>query len=415
MDRRHFFQGIVGGSILSALPARASGSGESKFIFIFCPGGWDTTRVFAPEFDNSNVDLEADSMRVDYGELKYVSNPLRPNVDSFFTQHAQDLLIVNGLQVRSIAHEVCTLLALSGSTSGRDPDWATLLAYNSQHTYPIPHLVLSGPALAGSYAEYIARTGSNSQLDYLLSGDLSNISDMQSNPLQVESQRLVDSYISARANGRFRSSGMGLDAELASSFITAHESAEQLKEHRRRIQFSTSNLISSQIEVALDVLRMDFSRCVTMAFTGQGNGWDSHADNDNTQTQLFDTLFEGLLQLKNSLNQTMDQYGNPLSDNTHVIVCSEMGRTPQLNATLGKDHWPYTSMLMWGPKLRTGLSIGGYDEYFQGQRLDFSDGSLNENGKLLNVESIGATLLSLADIDPTIYLSDAPVMNGILL
>ena len=37
-------------------------------------------------------------------------------------------LILNGLMVRSIAHEICTLIAMTGSTSGVTPDWPAVIA-----------------------------------------------------------------------------------------------------------------------------------------------------------------------------------------------------------------------------------------------------------------------------------------------
>ena len=51
----------------------------------------------------------------------------RPSVDSFFQNYHSNALICNGVQVRSIAHEICTRIALTGGTSGEGADWATLL------------------------------------------------------------------------------------------------------------------------------------------------------------------------------------------------------------------------------------------------------------------------------------------------
>ena len=413
MKRRHFMHSIMGTTLLSSLRAQASTTTEPRFIFVFCPGGWDPTRVFAPEFDNPNVAMEFDAFAADFGDLRMVSNPNRPSVDAFFTQHAADTLILNGVQVRSIAHEICTLIALSGSTSGRDPDWATRLAGYATADYPIPHLNLSGPALAGNDAALIARTGSNSQLDMLLSGEITNYSDIQPSSLSAESLNLIDQYVGARGNGRMYSAGTGRDLLLSEAFVRAHDSAEALKEHRRRIDFQSSTQLSSQVELAVNVLRNGFSRCVSMAYAGSGLGWDSHADNDTAQAGLFEGLFSGLLSLKSALDSTLDTNGQLLSESTYVVVASEMGRTPMLNATQGKDHWPFTSMMLWGPRLRGGLTLGGLDAGYQGRRVDLSTGEFSNSGQLLNIESVGAALLKLADVDPASVLPDAPAFDGI--
>ena len=413
MNRRHFMHSMIGTTLLSSLKAQAQPTSEPRFIFVFCPGGWDPTRVFAAEFDNPNVAMEFDSFAADFGQLRMVSNPNRPSVDSFFVEHASDVLILNGVQVRSIAHEICTLIALSGSTSGREPDWATRLAGYGTLDYPIPHLNLSGPAFAGNDAALIARTGSNSQLDRLLSGEIKNDSDIQSPALNSDTLNLVDEYIGARGNGRMYSAGLGRDVMLSEAFVMAHDSAQALKAHRRRIDFQSSALLSSQVELAVDVLRNGFSRCISLAYAGNGLGWDSHADNDTAQSELFESLFDGLNTLKRALETTVDTNGQLLSDNTYVVVASEMGRTPQLNATQGKDHWPFTSMMLWGPRLKKGMTIGGLDTGYQGQLIDFSSGELSTSGQLLNIESVGAALLKLADIDPTTVLADAPAFDGI--
>ena len=190
MKRRHLMHSMMGTALLSGLKAHANPTAEPRFIFVFCPGGWDPTRVFAPEFDNPNVAMEFDSFAADFGDLRMVSNPNRPSVDSFFVNHASDVLILNGVQVRSIAHEICTLIALSGSTPGRDPDWATRLAGYGTLDYPIPHLNLSGPALAGNDSALIARTGSI-PIDMLLSGEI-KLSDLQTPSLGGETLSLIN-------------------------------------------------------------------------------------------------------------------------------------------------------------------------------------------------------------------------------
>ena len=91
----------------------------------------------------------------------------------------------------------------------------------------------------------------------------------------------------------------------------------------------------------MDAIAKGVSRCASVVYTGEGNGlgWDSHADNDATQSSLFEGLFSGLNQLMHQLQVRVDDMGQSLSENTTVVVCSEMGRTALLNATNGKDHW----------------------------------------------------------------------------
>ena len=63
LSRRQFIQGSLGLSALGMasftpnIQASISAA-KRKFIFLRVPGGWDTTRVFAPMFSNPNIDME---------------------------------------------------------------------------------------------------------------------------------------------------------------------------------------------------------------------------------------------------------------------------------------------------------------------------------------------------------------------
>src|SRR5207237_9938081 len=63
-------------------------------------------------------------------------------------------------------------------------------------------------------------------------------------------------------------------------------------------------------------------------------GWDFHNQiTANTRSQLpaFDQAFAALF-------RDLDQRG--MLDKTLIMVSSEFGRTPKINGTAGRDHWP---------------------------------------------------------------------------
>ena len=142
MNRRQFLGRsalATAGLTLPLRQAHASVSGSDlRFIFINNYGGWDPTRVFAPEFSNDHVAMEPLAEAQTVGDLVYVRHPDRPSVDAFFTSHGEQSLVINGMQVRSIAHEICAMIALTGSTSGLNPDWATVLGHAQQDRYTLP-------------------------------------------------------------------------------------------------------------------------------------------------------------------------------------------------------------------------------------------------------------------------------------
>ena len=87
---------------------------------------------------------------------------------------------------------------------------------------------------------------------------------------------------------------------------------------------------------------------VVAAFDGQTNGqeanWDSHENLFARHRQLLaprDQSFSALV-------EDLDARG--LLDTTLVVALGEFGRTPRINKSAGRDHWPdcYTILLAGG-------------------------------------------------------------------
>ncbi len=82
-------------------------------------------------------------------------------------------------------------------------------------------------------------------------------------------------------------------------------------------------------------------------------GWDHHDGIENQMRRQVPALDQGLAALINDL----DQRG--LLDSTLVCLCSEFGRSPKINATAGRDHWPKVfSVVMAGGGIHRGLVFG---------------------------------------------------------
>ncbi len=421
LNRRQFLGASAATAAGLTLPLRSAqaavSSSDLKFIFVFNNGGWDPTRVFATQFGNGNVDMEATAELSQVGDIPYVAHPDRPSVDTFMAANYERMLLINGMQVRSIAHEICTVIALTGDTSGFESDWPAVIAADQAERYTLPHLVLGGPSFPGDLGAYVARTGSNGQLEGLLSGEIVEWNDQGLPAMGTSSQAAVDDYLKRRAAGRVLGSRSMVDEVLAGTYQNALDKAQALKSYRYIMDFTGGTTLPAQAEVAAEALSNGLSRCVTLGFPGAfaGLGWDSHATNDDTQSQLFEALFSGLGQLMGTLQNTPGTVGDSLADETVVVVMSEMGRTPLLNATAGKDHWPYTSLFMVGPNVAGNRVIGEFDEVHYGHDIDLDSGDIDDSsGRLLSVESVGGGLLALAGIDPGEHISGADPLTGIM-
>ena len=419
MKRRQFLTatlGLTGASMFTSRQGLASLAAESEknFIFVFAQGGWDPTRVFAPEFDNPLVSMESTAERSQIGDFEWVSHAERPSVDAFFESHHAQTLLLNGVQVRSIAHEICTSLLFTGGVSGDSADWGTLIAAETERNLVIPHLVLGGPSFAGDLGAMVVRTGPSNQLENVLDRSILDFSDDVLPRLSTPSQDVLDRYIQQRVHANDAQAHYGADLRLSSAYKTAVDNAMELKDRRHTMTF-TSGSLTNQLDCAVDAISKGISRCASVVFNGSnGLGWDSHANNDETQSELFEALFGGLNQLMHQLQVRQDDQGTMLSDNTVVVVCSEMGRTANLNATNGKDHWPFTSVMVLGEGFTTNRVLGGFDAVYQGHRLDLSTGEQSDGGQVLGIESVGAGLLAFAGLDPAEHILDASPLLGML-
>jgi len=85
-------------------------------------------------------------------------------------------------------------------------------------------------------------------------------------------------------------------------------------------------------------------------------GWDMHGQiKQNIQAQLpqFDQAFAALI---------TDLAQRGLLDSTLVMVSSEFGRTPKINGTAGRDHWPKVfSVVLAGGGIKKGIVHGTSD------------------------------------------------------
>ena len=418
-SRRDFLYGASAGTLLAlGLPiigaARANplSQGKRKFIFVFNGGGWDPTRVFAAEYANNNVDMELDSDLATIGNIRFADHPDRPSVRSFFTGFHDRTLVVNGMMVRSIAHEICTLIALTGTTASGAPDWPAILASSERESYILPHLVLDGPSFPGDLGVAVARTGANGQLEALLSGQALEWSDNGAYGPNSPAENIMDRYLVRRTAARADAARSAVDVRLSSDFHRGLQQAQRLKDMQYILDLSTGADLGSQSMVACEALSMGVSRCVTMAFGG--GGWDTHANNDDDQSPLWESLFAGLNQLMNLLESTPGEVEATLAEETVVVVLSEMGRTPQLNDLNGKDHWPFTSAMLVGQGITGDRVIGSFDENYYGRPVDTMSGDVDEGGQTLSAEALGATLLALADIDPGEFVSGVEPIYGVL-
>ena len=122
---------------------------------------------------------------------------------------------------------------------------------------------------------------------------------------------------------------------------------------------------------------------LTSSDNGGGPGWDTHADNFKAVKSLCGVLDPAWSALINDLKD------REMYESTLVIWMGEFGRTPKVNATSGRDHYPDGwSMAMGGAGIKPGQVYGSTGK--EGTDVDIP----------VNTPQLFATILKALDINP---------------
>jgi len=115
-----------------------------------------------------------------------------------------------------------------------------------------------------------------------------------------------------------------------------------------------------------------------------GMPWDNHV----FQHEIHQMLVPELDRVLHCVVTDLQERG--LLESTLVIAMGEFGRTPWLNASRGRDHYPNAwSLMMTGTGLQRGVVVGGTD----------ADG-VDPDGRSFNEQNLFATIFTALGIDP---------------
>jgi uncharacterized protein (DUF1501 family) len=160
--------------------------------------------------------------------------------------------------------------------------------------------------------------------------------------------------------------------------------------------------LGPELHIALHAIKANFARFISVAAYPL---WcDSHTDNWRSQCMRLIPALQDVSRFLTALKQESNSFGR-LADQTTVLIGSELGRFPKLNAVAGKDHWPEVSWIWFGKGVRSapgGLTMGGTDKQFCAIPVDFKTGAADSpERRPIYLNSIYATLLEMAGQNAT--------------
>jgi hypothetical protein len=177
-------------------------------------------------------------------------------------------------------------------------------------------------------------------------------------------RRLLASFDTLRRDVDASGAMAGMDAstERALGVLTSSRLLEALDINREdprvrerygngmpyQYQFDGAPTVNDQLLLARRLVEAGV-RCVTLTY----GRWDSHSKNFDLVRDHGSKLDQGLSALVEDLQQ------RGMLDDVTVIAWGEFGRTPRINKSAGRDHWPQVSCaLLAGGGMRTGQAIG---------------------------------------------------------
>ncbi|MCA9058161.1 MAG: DUF1501 domain-containing protein, partial [Planctomycetaceae bacterium] len=161
-----------------------------------------------------------------------------------------------------------------------------------------------------------------------------------------------------------------MKSEDAKAFDLSSE-PEALREEYGRTVFGQGCLLARRlIEKGVPFIE------VSLGTSSGGVGWDTHSDNFSAVQTLSQELDAGWA----TLMRDLDDRG--LLESTTILWMGEFGRTPSINTSAGRDHFPAA----WSTVLAGGGIAGG-----QAYGKTSADGQSVEDGQI-SVEDLLATL-----------------------
>jgi uncharacterized protein (DUF1501 family) len=382
---------------LAKAQSQGSFSVQKNLIWISMGGGWDILEVTDPKpASTSGID-----MIYNWAQAQQVANSTDgarigrwlPNIAAM----GQDLLVVRGLAMGTTSHMAGNVYMdtgiLSNSGNVNSASIPAIVASESAATIPIIQLdggddpqtdrgvsnvsVVRANNLdlyRSMYPSEDALQRKMAVLDYLKT----SIANVQN--IVGENDRL-SALASAedKVRGQF-ANNVGAKLGITSEELAAFTSGAPAGANVGRAE---------PFALAAKLINNDICNCINL---GVG-GFDTH---QNQSARLQPTL-EGFDFLLGQLVQTLRDGGK--LDDTLIVVYSDFGRTPKINNSNGRDHWPTGGALMIGAGLDGGRAVGATDDSLNGVDLVDPNTGLQTTdsgvGIQLNPTHLGGAVINL--------------------
>lgn len=449
--RRRTFLKVLGGAGAAGFASQPlfrafadpPAASDEFFVLIHANGAWDVTLSLDPRNERRGIIEPASTDTVDTAAIRlWRDAPLDPDSSTFeivrpsgsslrfgpavgeLASLASRLTVVNGLAMNTVSHPDGTFFAATGRhLAGGKPVAAsvdTMLANEFGRESLLPTVSVGYPST------YIG-----DELD-------ARVSPLRVNSVDTLSKMLNRSSVHTTAADRQAVTAMLTEEsrelaarswyrdEIEAFGLQLQALPRMLSPDVQRV-FNAAALAAAQptffprpglryqaragvnCAFAVEAMKRNLVRCVSFASASH----DTHNANYRNQALIQQELFDTIAALVRALDAAPHptRAGRRLADHTHILVVSDFCRTPQINLTMGRDHYPNGSALVISPKFVGGTSFGRADD---DQLLPASAGTFADGVRAVAPPDLLATFVGAFGVNPRKYLRDGDVIRSIL-
>jgi hypothetical protein len=414
MKRRSFLQLMAATGLISTAPSFILSANQVQaaeinpysgdfYVLIDAEGGWDVTSFCDPKQNPSiNKWAVTDTTKTISGSpIQYA--PFAHN-ERFFTQHHNDILVVNGIDSQTNAHQAGRRHNWSGRLAEGYPSFAALVAAIKAPELPLAYIS------NGSYnqtADLLTYTlmQDPSALNKLVYQDQFLDFDPETDDLarfyhRKNTRDILAQYQQQRLDRLQAQTSLASRLEKSIAQFSSAKNGQPLLD-RLAANIPTTlvdyfdsdgewNPLLRQAQIALAAYKSGL--CVSCDLVSWG--FDTHANHDVDQGTAMRRLQNGIEFLWAEAKR------QGIADKLKVLVSSDFGRTPEYNDGEGKDHWPVGSAIFmqknaaWANRV-----IGSTSANHETLAIDPVSFQASANGIVLQPKDIQQSMRKLAGID----------------
>lgn len=416
---------------------------DEFFVLIHASGGWDVTLSLDPRNERRGIIEPGSTDTIDTAPIRLWRDApldadsstfeiLRPSGSSLrfgpaigaLAEMPDRLTVINGLAMNTVSHPDGTFFAATGRhLAGGKPVAAsidTMLANEFGRESLLPTVSVGYPStyVGDDLDARVSplRVSSVDTLSKML--NRGNVNTTAADRLAVTAMLTEEARdLAARSWYRDEIEGFGLQLQalprMLSPDVQSIFNATALAAAQPTFFPTPAKRFQARAGVncafAVEAMKRNLVRCVSFSTASH----DTHSNNYRSQPLIQQELFDTIAALVRALDAAPHptRTGRRLADHTHIMVVSDFCRTPQINLTLGRDHYPNGSALVISPKFVGNTSFGRADD---DQMLPANAGTFADGARAVAPPDLLATFVSAFGVNPRKYLRDGDVIRSLL-